>query len=531
MKITSSLFVLILLFLLSSASSALAYNDTYEVNVGETFTVYTTYKSNTYAILWTYDNSKLQPQTTIYSTTNSVIFKAIAPTNTPGTIIQATTYYYQDGTTSSGANKYVDDWKVIVRDNSTVSLNKSSITLDSGGYEYLTATASNSSYSGNYTWSSSNSNVASVSGSGNRVRVNAKNSGEAYITVKLDNGNSDQCYVYVRFVDVNSASVNPSTKTIDMDETVTLSLVVNPSNATVTSQSWKSKDSSIASVNQSTGAVTGVSEGETEIYCIVNGTITSSSCKVTVKKPSFTLVSTYPANSSTGQSVFTWPSFTFCRAIYESDAFTKITLKDPGGKTLDGAALISGSTIIFMQSEALETNTKYTMSFPANTVKDKYGTGNTAQSLTFTTGSPQVVTPKVYLLVIEFIDGTNVSFSLSKKPLLTFADHKLCVSVEGQMSEFELSDVENFHFVEETSGINTPKSDDDITIIWQGDDRVIISGADLSPKVCLYDIEGKYYPNRITVIGNLSEVSLSYLPKGIYLLKINNQRTLKIIRK
>lgn len=434
-----------------------------------------------------------------------------------------------------GGTQYTDSktWYFTCREN-PVSISPTSMTLNVGEYGRVTYSHeipnSYTSYANVYF--SCNSSCVSVTSTG---YITALSPGTAYVHVYSnlsDASNSPYCTVTVLpGIDPTSASVSPSTKTIDMDETIMLTLVVNPSNATVTSQSWKSKDSSIASVNQSTGAVTGVSEGETEIYCIVNGTITSSSCKVTVKKPNFTLVSTYPSNSSTGQSLFTWPSLTFCRDIYESDAFSKITIKDPEGKAVDGATLINGATIIFMPTNSLETNTKYTMSFPANAVKDKYGTGNATQSLTFTTGAPQVVTPKVYLLVIEFIDGTNASFSLSKKPLLTFADHKLCVSVEGQMSVFELSDVENFHFVEETSGINTPKSEDDITIIWQGDDRVIISGADLSPKVCLYDIESKYYPNRITVIGNLSEVSLSYLPKGIYLLKINNQRTLKIIRK
>ena len=124
----------------------MAYNQTYNLNVGDQFTVYTTYHYYTNAVLWTYDWQIVEPVSYIGSASTSVTFKCIAPSPNAGSIIQAVTYYYQSNTTSSGINKDVDDWKVYVKDNSTVSLNKSSISLDPGSSEYLTATPSNSSY-------------------------------------------------------------------------------------------------------------------------------------------------------------------------------------------------------------------------------------------------------------------------------------------------------------------------------------------------------------------------------------------------
>lgn len=384
----SSKILFTLILLLGGLSNVFAYNQTYNVNIGETFTVYTTNKSNTYAVLWTYDWKIVEPVGYIGSATTSVTFRAIAASPSAGSVIQAVTYYYQNGTTSSGANKYVDDWKVNVKDNSTVSLNKNSITLDPGSSEYLTATVSSSSYSGSYTWSSSNSNAAYISGSGSSVRVVAQNSGSATITVKLDNGNSTQCGVTVRKIDVSSAIVSPSTKSLDIDETASLLLSVSPSNATVTSRSWKSKNSSVASVSSS-GIVTGLSEGSTEIYCLVNGSVTSSGCQVTVSKPSFTLSSSSPANNAIGQSVFIQPSMSFCRQIYKGSSFSDITLKDAGGKIVSGTSSTSGPVVTFTPSEPLEPNTSYTLFVPAQAVKDKYGTNNSAVTRTFTTGNLQ----------------------------------------------------------------------------------------------------------------------------------------------
>lgn len=138
---------------------------------------------------------------------------------------------------------------------------------------------------------------------------------------------------------------------------------------------------------------------------------------------------------------------------------------------------------------------------------------------------------KNYLLVIDFSDGTNISFALAKQPVLTFADKRLCVSVEGQKSEFELSDVVNFHFKEDPSDIRSPCIDNDYTISWQGDDLIVISKVAPNSQIRLYGIDGTFYQGQVNANGDRIEVSFFSLPKGIYLLIINNSRPLKINRK
>jgi len=142
-----------------------------------------------------------------------------------------------------------------------------------------------------------------------------------------------------------------------------------------------------------------------------------------------------------------------------------------------------------------------------------------------------IVWAKDYLLVIDFTDGTDMSFALTKKPIITFADQRIRVIVGSRSSEFEISDVVNFHFKEEPSDIRSPRVDDEYTIIWQGDDQIVISNATPDTQIRLYGIDGTMYPSRVNAHGDRMEISLAALPKGIYLLNINNQRTLKINRK
>ena len=136
-----------------------------------------------------------------------------------------------------------------------------------------------------------------------------------------------------------------------------------------------------------------------------------------------------------------------------------------------------------------------------------------------------------HLLVIAFTDGTEATFALSRKPVLTFAEQQLCLAVEGQASEFELSDVANFHFAEGAQCIRAPRAEADFALSWLDDDHLEIHPALPGSRIVLYGLDGTVYPGHVRVFDGRAEVTLAALPKGMYLLNINNRRTFKINRK
>ena len=81
-----------------------------------------------------------------------------------------------------------------VSEPTSVSLNKTSLTLDVSKSYTLAKTVSPSNAVTSYTWSSSNTSVATVDGNG---KVTAKASGTATITVKTSNGKTATCKVTV----------------------------------------------------------------------------------------------------------------------------------------------------------------------------------------------------------------------------------------------------------------------------------------------------------------------------------------------
>ncbi len=142
-----------------------------------------------------------------------------------------------------------------------------------------------------------------------------------------------------------------------------------------------------------------------------------------------------------------------------------------------------------------------------------------------------IVWARDHLLVVDFTDGSEMTFALAKQPVITFADQIIRIKVGSQSSEFEMSDVVNFHFKEDPSDIRSPRMGEDFTISWHGEDLIVISNATPVAIIRLYGIDGTFYPSHVIVNGDRIEISLAALPKGIYLLNINNYRTIKINRK
>ena len=95
-----------------------------------------------------------------------------------------------------------------VSEPTSVSLNKTSLTLDVGKSYTLTKTVSPSNAATSYTWSSSNTSVATVDGNG---KVTAKASGTATITVKTSNGKTANCKVTVNLPTPQITSLSNTT--------------------------------------------------------------------------------------------------------------------------------------------------------------------------------------------------------------------------------------------------------------------------------------------------------------------------------
>ncbi|NCA78703.1 MAG: Ig domain-containing protein [Sphingobacteriia bacterium] len=130
------------------------------------------------------------------------------------------------------------------------------------------------------TWTSSTPAVATVSNAG---VVSAKTVGTATITATANNGIKGSCTLTVKPVLVTSVSITPATLDLGANTSETLTATVLPSNASDKTVKWSSSNSSVASVDATTGEVTGINSGTATITATANdGSGKKATCAVTV---------------------------------------------------------------------------------------------------------------------------------------------------------------------------------------------------------------------------------------------------------
>ena len=167
----------------------------------------------------------------------------------------------------------------------SVTLNKSTLTLEEGKTETLTTTiAPSNATNQDVTWSSSNTAVATVQNG----TVTAIGEGTATITVtsQADETKKATCMVTVtkKVVPVESITLNKNSLTLEEDKTEKLTVTIAPSNATNQDVIWSSNNTEVATVEQD-GTVTAVSEGTAQITVFSQADTTKkAACIVRVTK-------------------------------------------------------------------------------------------------------------------------------------------------------------------------------------------------------------------------------------------------------
>ncbi|UZW15011.1 Ig-like domain-containing protein [Clostridium pasteurianum] len=201
----------------------------------------------------------------------------------------------------------------------SVTLNKTTSTLNVGGYDWLSAIVSpNNATNQSVIWSTSNPNVATVSSGG---YINAMGTGKATITATTEDGKKTAtCVITVNPpVKVTSVSFYIPSATLNIGMTSWLNAQVYPVNAANKNLTWSTSNSKIATVDSS-GYVTAVSAGKATITATTVDGNKRASCVVTVNPPvKVTGIGLYTTSTNLNVGDNSWLSYT----VYPYNAANK----------------------------------------------------------------------------------------------------------------------------------------------------------------------------------------------------------------
>ena len=134
------------------------------------------------------------------------------------------------------------------------------------------------------------------------------------------------------------------------------------------------------------------------------------------------------------------------------------------------------------------------------------------------------------LLVIETADGSKTVFALSANPELTFSGQTMLLNVGAQSHSFEIADVAQYYFEDDVTAIDKLGAVK-LRLRHAGNNKIIVEGLSPTSDVRLYSVDGSQMPVITTVADGKAIISLSSLPKGIYIISANKNQNIKIYKK
>ena len=187
-------------------------------------------------------------------------------------------------------------------------------------------------------WSSSDEDVVEIISAGpSAVMVKGMSDGEATITARTNNGKTATCKITVGnpVIHVSDVSIDKTSCTLSVNETVKLNATVNPNNAQDKSVTWTSSNPSVATVDIN-GNVTAVAKGTAIITVTTNDGGKTATCTVTVSDSGIPVQSVTLNTSSC--SLFVNDQVTLLATVNPSDATDKTltwTSSNPSVATVD----------------------------------------------------------------------------------------------------------------------------------------------------------------------------------------------------
>ena len=137
------------------------------------------------------------------------------------------------------------------------------------------------------------------------------------------------------------------------------------------------------------------------------------------------------------------------------------------------------------------------------------------------------------LLRVSLMDGSEVLFSLEEKPEVTFDDESVFIQSTASSATYQIDHVVEMNFVEKDPVVTKKEEMPDVSakILFRIlGDLVKVVGNNLSSEISVFTADGRLVEVPVDYSNNEINVRLGSLPRGIYIIK-TNQQSFKFIKK
>lgn len=135
-------------------------------------------------------------------------------------------------------------------------------------------------------------------------------------------------------------------------------------------------------------------------------------------------------------------------------------------------------------------------------------------------------------MIVELNDGNKDAYHLIERPVIcNTGDFKMRIVTPALSVDYDLSNVKKYYFEDVASSIGHLESDaTTIQVRYLNADCIEIRGVGIN-RIGVFGINGIQYANCIESVGDGILVDLHSLENGLYLIKITNRQTIKILKR
>ena len=130
-------------------------------------------------------------------------------------------------------------------------------------------------------------------------------------------------------------------------------------------------------------------------------------------------------------------------------------------------------------------------------------------------------------LVVWLADGTQTDIEVSQQPQIKFGSGKVIITSSVLNMEYNANEVLRFTYKGEGTAISPIHEEAGIS---QEDGRLVFHGITSADQVTIYSTNGMRIPVSIVTADGHYSISLSSIPSGVYILKVNG-KTSKFTKK
>jgi hypothetical protein len=124
------------------------------------------------------------------------------------------------------------------------------------------------------------------------------------------------------------------------------------------------------------------------------------------------------------------------------------------------------------------------------------------------------------ILVLWLADGTKTDIEVSQQPQIKFENDKVIITSSVLNMEYNADEILRFTYKGEGTAISPIHKDAGVS---QEDGRLVFHGITSANQVSIYSTNGMRIPVSIVTADGHYSLSLSSIPSGVYILKVNGK--------